>query len=203
MLKEYVDDQLIELIRESSEEANDLLYNKYKYIVDVNKYYRIGKLLGYEYNDLYLDGLTAFSDALVTYRRDKENSLASFITLCVNRKIRASLTKANNPSNKILCDYLCLDHQYENLHAPLDELLQNDDNEDLLQTLVNGEDLSSLMNKMKTFLSDKEYEVCSLLAEGFKYNEIALFLNKSPKQIDNTIQRIRNKLKSILNEDII
>ena len=47
-------------------------------------------------------------------------------------------------------------------------------------------------------LSDSEYEVYALMISGLKYNEIALLLNKNPKQVDNTIQRIKNKIKIIL-----
>ena len=43
-----------------------------------------------------------------------------------------------------------------------------------------------------------EKEVYELMINGFNYVDIAAILNKSPKQVDNAIQRIRNKLKGIL-----
>jgi DNA-directed RNA polymerase specialized sigma24 family protein len=35
------------------------------------------------------------------------------------------------------------------------------------------------------------------MLEGYDYKEIAIKLDKTPKQIDNTIQRIRNKIKKL------
>ncbi len=36
------------------------------------------------------------------------------------------------------------------------------------------------------------------MINGLNYQDIALLLNKSPKQIDNAIQRIRLKIKKML-----
>ena len=38
------------------------------------------------------------------------------------------------------------------------------------------------------------------MLNNLDYTEIALLLDKKPKQIDNTIQRIKQKAKKILNE---
>ena len=44
-------------------------------------------------------------------------------------------------------------------------------------------------------LSKFEQEVLDLYLEGLKQSAIAQKLEKSPKSIDNTLQRIKNKLK--------
>ena len=51
---------------------------------------------------------------------------------------------------------------------------------------------------IKQRLSDREYEVYSLMVNGLKYDEIATLLNRDLKQVDNTIQRVKNKIKKIL-----
>ena len=38
------------------------------------------------------------------------------------------------------------------------------------------------------------------MIKGLKYNEIAVLLDKEPKQIDNAMQRIKNKVKKIVNK---
>ena len=43
-----------------------------------------------------------------------------------------------------------------------------------------------------------EYEVYKLLISGFSYIDIAKILKKEPKQIDNTIQRLRTKVKELI-----
>ena len=53
--------------------------------------------------------------------------------------------------------------------------------------------------KIKNELSSSEYEVFTLMVSGLSYIEIAEQLNKNPKQIDNAIQRIKIKIKKIVN----
>lgn len=70
---DFNDYELISMLRESSEEAKEILYNKYLYIIDIEikKYQRMARVLGYDVNDLYQDALVGFSDALISYRDDR------------------------------------------------------------------------------------------------------------------------------------
>ena len=45
---------------------------------------------------------------------------------------------------------------------------------------------------------EQEKEVFTLLIAGLSYSEIAKNLDKNLKQIDNTIQRIKTKVKRII-----
>ena len=63
---------------------------------------------------------------------------------------------------------------------------------------MSQEDYDELMMDIKNDLSEMEYTVFTFMVNGFDYIEIAQILEKSPKQIDNTINRIKNKLKLIL-----
>lgn len=196
----YNDYELVGMIRESSEEAKDILFAKYRYIIDyeVKKYSHMAKLLGYDYNDLYQDGLVGFADALNSFREDKDASLNSFITLCVDRKLSVSIKRASRVKNKLLLGALSLEHKYEQFTAPLSEILSDKSANDPLVNIVKEEKFQELLDKIKEELSSSEYEVYCLLVGGLKYGEIALLLNKSLKQTDNTIQRIRNKIKKII-----
>ena len=62
MYEIYGDNQLIGLIRESSEEAKDLIFDKYKHIIDieVNKFINVANLTGYDYSDLYQQAIIGF-----------------------------------------------------------------------------------------------------------------------------------------------
>ena len=101
--KDYNDHELIMMMRESSEEAKDILFDKYKYIIDIElkKYSNIANILGYDYNDLFQDALVGFSDAIVNYRDDKEASLPSFITLCVDRRLQYAIRSINNKKSRM------------------------------------------------------------------------------------------------------
>ena len=196
------DEQLISMVHEASDDAKDILFEKYKYIIDIElkKYSSMARVLGYDYNDLYQDALVGFSDALVSYRNDKHAALASFITLCVDRKLQVSIKKAGRLKNKLLNDSLSLEHVYDAYTSPLMDLLSDNKKNDPLENIVKDEKLAELVSSIKNVLSDMEYEVYSLMVNGLKYDEIATLLNKDLKQIDNTIQRVKAKIKKILDE---
>lgn len=198
---EINDQELIIMLHESSDEAKDILFEKYKYIIDIEmrKYSSMARSLGYDYNDLYQDALVGFSDALNSYRDDKHAALASFITLCVDRKLQVSIKKAGRLKNKLLNESLSLEHIYDAYKFPLMDMLSDNKENDPLENILKEEKLQELINSIKSCLSDSEYEVFSLMINGLKYDEIATLLNKNLKQIDNTIQRVKNKIRKILN----
>ena len=49
-------------------------------------------------------------------------------------------------------------------------------------------------------LSRFEYEVLEKYINGQSYNEIAVIMDKSPKSIDNALQRIKKKVLKCLEE---
>jgi RNA polymerase sporulation-specific sigma factor len=199
--QEYSDSELYSMICESNEEAKEIIYTKYKYIIDViiKKYVYSAKKLGVEYNDLYQEGLVGFADALNHYDESKKVQLSTFLSLCIERRLQNAILKAGRLKNKILLDSLSLDHEYGEHQIPLREMI-SDEKSDPLFGISKEEDYNELLAKIKKYLSDFEYEVYSLLIHGLSYQDIALVLNKSPKQIDNTIQRLKHKIKTIFKE---
>lgn len=194
------DNELFLLALEENEEAKNALYEKYKYIIDIiiTKYSKIAYQVGIERKDLYSEGLLGFSDALVCYNQDKPASIATFITLCVERRILRQVRKAGREKNKVNIEAFSLDYIYEKFGIPLIEVISDDNKYDPLSNITLEESYQELLKNIKEELSDFEYSVFSLMANGFDYNQIADILDKSPKQVDNTIQRLKVKVKKIL-----
>ncbi len=110
------------------------------------------------------------------------------------------MLKAGRFKNKILRDSLSLDHEYGEQQIPLREMIR-DEKSDPLFGISKAEDYEELIECIKNKLSSNEYEVYQLMLHGLNYQEIALILNKKPKQIDNTIQRLKYKIKLILDKE--
>lgn len=197
----YSDSELFSMICESSEEAKEIIYNKYKYVIDViiKKYVYTAKKLGVEYNDLYQEGLVGFADALNHYDESKNVQVSTFLSVCIERRLQNAILKAGRIKNKILLESLSLDHVYGEQQVPLHEMI-SEPNSDPLFGISKQEEYNDLRMKIKKQLSSSEYEVYNFMVQGLNYQDIALILNKTPKQIDNTIQRIKNKIKIILQE---
>lgn len=198
--EEYSDDELYSLVCESDEDAKDMLFMKYKYIIDIviKKYAFSAMKYGFEYKDLYQEALVGFSDAIQSYREEKNTSMATFITLCVDRRLQNTIRKAGRVKNRVLLESLSLDHVYEEYNIPLKEVISDNNKNDPLTNIAKDEEFDELLEIIKNALSSSEYEVYKLLISGLSYNEIAKILGKSPKQIDNAIQRFKSKIKDIL-----
>ena len=194
------DNELFILALEENEEAKNALFEKYKYIIDIiiKKYKKVAYKSGMEFKDLYCEGLLGFSDALVRYNQDKPASIATFITLCVERRIRGQLLKAGRIKNRINIEAFSLNYTYEQDGLPLLDIISDNEKFEPLNNITTEESYSELLEAIKDEFSDFEYSVFSLLANGFDYIQIATVLAKKPKQVDNTIQRIKPKLKKIL-----
>lgn len=193
---EYPDNELSFYLRDNNEDAIDLIYEKYKYIINVllKKYKRVFYALNIEIEEVRQEANLAFSYAICNYNEDKHASLSTFITLCVERKIRGVIRKYETNKNKILSDSISFDSS--NGDIALDNLV-GDVKYEPLKRLENLDTLEYINNQVDNILSKSELLVYNLLVDGMSYVEIAENLNKTPKQIDNTIQRIRIKLKNL------
>ncbi len=197
--KDINDDELIMMIRESNEDAKDVIYNKYRYIVGymIKKYKNIALKLGIELKDLNQEALVGFSDALLNFNSNSNASLKTFISLCVERRLRAFLIKASRKKNLMLNEALSLEHEYKDFTTLADLISDNNENNPLTK-LTRSERYNDLVNSIYNDLSQNEKDVLSLMLEGMNYTDIASILNISLKSVDTTIQRIKNKVKSTL-----
>ncbi len=197
---EHSDSELFSLVCEENEDAKDIIFMKYKYIIDIviRKYAFSAMKFGFEYKDLYQEALVGFTDALNSFKDDKNASLSTFITLCVDRRLQNTIKKAGRIKNKIFLDSLSLDHVYDQYEIPLRDIISDNSLNDPLINITKDEEFDELLNIIGKSLSSNEYEVYKLLITGLSYTEIAEVLRKNPKQVDNAIQRIKNKVKIIL-----
>ena len=64
--KDYSDSELMYLVKESNEDAKDIILEKYRYVIDIifSKYKSLGKNVGLESSDLYQEALLGFMDAI-------------------------------------------------------------------------------------------------------------------------------------------
>ena len=192
---EYPDSELEFYLHDNNEDAVDIVYEKYKYIIDVliSKYRRVFYALNIDTDEVRQEANLAFSDAIYRYNQDKDTSMSTFITLCVERKIRQVIKSYETVKSKVYSETWYL-------NSKSDVKIENekrDDTYEHLKTIENIDTLEYINNEVKNILSNGELQVYNLMIKGLDYVEIAKVLNKTPKQIDNTIQRIRIKLKKM------
>lgn len=196
---EFNDQELTTMFSENNEDAKNILFDKYSYIIDIimSKYKKSIYALNLDYDEVKQEARLGFTDALIKFNSEKDTSLPTFITVVVERKIQNCIRKADTIKNKIHNESYSIDYEYDIFKKPLSEIL-GDNSGDPLTNLENEENYKELVRKINELLSPFEQDVYKLLINGFNYVDIANILNKEPKQIDNTIQRIRSKIKDVI-----
>ena len=192
---EYPDNELEFLLNDNNEIAQDILYAKYKFIIDsiINKYRRVLLAYNIDIDEARQEANLAFSYAIHNYDDNKEASLNTFITLCVERRVRLIIKRHETIKSKVISETISFNN---NKDVDLENMI-GDETYEPLRKITNIDMLKYINNEVKKLLSSSELEVYNLLIQGMNYHEIANTLGKSSKQVDNTIQRIRKKLQNL------
>ena len=200
MYDDYNDNELIYLIYDFNEDANRILHEKYYKIIKIKvaKYRALAKRMGLDTCDLMQEGLLGLEEAINSYRDNKDMKFSSFANMCIERQILSVVNYHSRKKHTFLNDSCSIDAEDEKGRTMLDYSLKTDT--DQLMMMEKEEEKNSIYDLMTKDLSKLEKEGFELKLNGLDYREIARLLNKSYKSIDSALQRIRVKLKKILNE---
>ena len=188
----YSDEELIDILREGDREIADYLMEKYKPLVrkKTNAMY----LIGGENEDLIQEGMIGLFKAIRDYNEEKECSFFSFAELCISRQLYSALESSNRKKHMPLNTYVSFSNTEGDNGLTLEELLTGQ----VLspeQMLIEQEGQQEFASILKTKLSPMEKKVLYLYLEGNSYTQIGEILGKPSKSIDNSLQRIRSKIK--------
>lgn len=194
--------ELISLLPEDEENIKNIIYDKYSYIIDVLicKYANVIKMLQLDEQEVRCEASYGFSDGINSYSDDKNTSLATFLTLCIERRIRKYLSKFTTQKAKFIHDTFSLDFIKGSSNTSFMESISDDSKFDPLNNLTDLETFDEIVNLAKEHLSSFEYNVFTHMLNETSYQQIARILEKTPKQIDNTIQRIKIKMRKLIDD---
>lgn len=194
------DEQLIASLRAGASEITDFIMEKYKYLV--RKKAKAMFLLGGENDDLIQEGMIGLFKAVRDYDPALETSFASFADLCVSRQmysaIEASKRKKHLPLNSYVSLYEEGDASEEWKGPRLIDTIQPERENNPEELFLDKEYFRQVESMLREQLSDLENRVLYLHLLGTDYRTIAELIGKSPKAVDNALQRIKNKAQWIL-----
>ncbi len=192
---EINDNELLFLVSESNEEARSELVKKYTGIVHKisYKYISLAETFGIEEKDLVQEGLIGLSKAIDTYDSTKNVLFYTYVALCIESSIKSALRTASKKKHQSLNSSISLDKLYES-DININEILKDETSDPSVQ-LLDKESIKEILDDSKKNLTSFEYEVFKLKTEGYSNEEIAKKTNKDKKSIENTMFRIKNKLK--------
>ena len=195
---EYSDEALIEKLRGGDAEIADYIMEKYKPLVrkKTNAMY----LIGGETEDLIQEGMIGLFKAVRDFNPEKEASFFSFAEICISRQLYSALEVSNRKKHIPLNTYVSFSNQEDADGVNLEQMVT----EQTLspeQILIEQERKQEFFDKLEEKLSRMERNVLYLYLEGSSYTQIAEKMGKTPKSIDNSLQRIRGKIKLLKNDD--
>lgn len=194
------DEQLIQRLRGGETAIIDFIMDKYKFLV--KKKAKAMYLLGGENDDLIQEGMIGLFKAVRDYDLNQEMSFASFAELCVSRQmytaIKLSQRQKHIPLNSYISLYEAGESMEEEKQQPLIEQLRTERVNNPEELFLDKEYFAMIEQELKDRLSDLESRVLHLHMLGEDYRTIAKLLDKSPKSIDNALQRIKQKMSTVL-----
>lgn len=192
------DEQLISRLRGGERDIMDYLMVKYKSMV--RRKTREMFLIGGENDDLIQEGMIGLFKAVQDYQPEQDTSFYSFAKLCITRQMYSAITASKRKKHSPLNSYISLYEKREDDSSLIDtmEAGRQSNPEELL---VSREHAALLESRLEESLSDLENRVLYLHLLGTDYKTIARLLDKSPKTIDNALQRIKNKTEKILERE--
>lgn len=192
------DEEIICCIREGDKEGTDYLLEKYKNLV--RKKARALYLIGGDNDDLIQEGMIGLYKAIRDYDVGKETIFRSFASVCIDRQLYNAVKGANRLKNSPLNSYVSLDipmetrGNEENGAPTLGEMIEWAGVSNPEDILIDRERVGKIEQYIRQNLSEFEQNVVNLYIEGLNYQQIAKELEKTPKSIDNALQRIKKKL---------
>lgn len=194
----FTDEELCRLAGGGDEGAESFLLNKYKPLVKS----RAKKLfiIGGELDDLIQEGMIGLFLAVRNYDVEKGAAFSTFARLALERRMYKAIRSQNTKKNHPLNNYVSLNQGVEEDGNGEEGLnfLQASKNNNPESMMIDRENRDFLMEKLDRDLSGYEKEVLKLTMLGKDYKDIGEALDKTPKSIDNALQRIKRKLKDIV-----
>jgi len=188
--------QIIQAAQSGDGEAMTYLLEKYKSMVRALS--RPLFLMDGDKDDLLQEGMIGLFKAIRTYNANRGTAFETFANLCISRQLYSAIKMSNRQKNIPLNSYISLDTSEGNeeggdsffeLNRALTVWQQNPE-----EIVIGEESARSMKRRLYSRLSKMEMQVLSLFLKGLTYQEIAEKLGKTPKAVDNALQRIKSKL---------
>lgn len=199
-LEQMTDEDLIDAYRLNDKQAIEVLVQRYKQLVrhKIKTTYCIGA----DKEDLIQEGMIGLFKAINDYNPEREASFKSFATLCVTRQLSTAFKTVTRQKHMPLNTSISLNlpvkpGEEEDEGVTLMDVLKSKEEYSPEDEVIHQEDLQVLNEYISKVLSEMELKVLKLYISGKNYHEIAKQMDKTPKAIDNALQRIKKKLESV------
>lgn len=190
------DEAVVRMAQEGSATAYEYLIQKYREVAKIKA--RTYYIAGGDNEDAVQEGMIGIFKAVRDYEPGAGASFSSFLELCVDRQIKTAMSGANRHKHKILTESVSLvlqEGESENGNPDIAHMMTAGREDEPENAALIKEAVELMRKAGEERLSRFERRVWNEMLKGETYREIADVLQKSPKTIDNAIQRIKKKIR--------
>lgn len=189
--------QTIQAAKNGDEDAMQQIFREFKQLIllKTKNYF----FYGADRDDVLQEARIGLLKAINGYDEKKKASFSTFAILCIKRQIITAIKNSNSGKNRIL--NIAMSNTNENEEEP-SFIYENRSfsfyNPE--EIYLSKEKIRYLNRYLKTHLSKMENEIFEYMLCEMSYTEIAKKTGRELKSVDNTIQRIKKKLKIFIDE---
>lgn len=193
------DEDLIERFRSGDKISFELLLERYKNVVRGKT--KLLFLIGGERDDLIQEGMIGLYKAVQSFESGRGVPFAGFADMCIEHQMQSAILKAARKKNGPLNDavsYFSTIKKDDGEEYPLEVALSDNNLSNPEYQIVDAVSAQMIQQKIMMALSPYERNVLLLHMDGMPYTQIAEMLGKTPKSVDNALNRIKKKIAQIL-----
>lgn len=188
----FTDEVLCQLAASGDRVAEEELVVRYNRVVRICS--RPYFLAGGDSEDLIQEGMVGLLKAIREYDGTKEALFRTYAEVCIKNRLITAIRAAARDKHSPLNNYISLETPLFDGNIPYTYGADYWCSENPEDAIINREEYRERMNVLKGQLSGFEAKILGFYLDGLSYVEIAAEVNRSPKSVDNAVQRIRRKL---------
>jgi len=189
------DEMLVREAQGGNADAEEYLIRKYKDVVRGKAH--IYFIVGADSEDIVQEGMIGIFKAIKGYNETKHASFNTFAEICINRQILSAIKAARRQKHAPLNNSLSLsDPLSDGEDKTIGDTLPSDGYANPEAIYIFKEDMNYVEDG--SVFSDMELRAWNEYMKGHTCSEIARMMGKTPKAVDNAIQRAKRKLEEYL-----
>jgi len=188
------DEELSALARQGSRDAEEILVTRYPRLV--RQLSRPSYLAGGDSDDLIQEGMIGLIYAVREFDEEKPAGFRTFAEICIRNRLYSAVRAAARDKHTPLNQSVPLEMPFFDGQSSCFGAMAGENPEDLI---IGREGVQDALSDVRKQLSDFEAKILGYYLDGLTIREMAKAVSRSPKSVDNAVQRIRRKAARQLN----
>ena len=188
------DEELSALAKQGDRDAEETLVKRYTRLV--RQLSRPYYLAGGDSDDLIQEGMIGLMCGVREYNGARSASFRTFAEICIRNRLYSAVRAAARDKHTPLNQSVPLEIPFFDGQGPVSGAMAGENPEDLI---IGREGVQDALSDVRKQLSDFEAKILGYYLDGLTIREMAKAVSRSPKSVDNAVQRIRRKAARQLN----